>query len=248
MSSTIGYGSAIDWSIPVVVQKTLLVLAILALFALIVFWMFWTERKNRRDRKQIAKGLGFKPLDELDDLTYTKLIKFHQHTDSQELMVENVAEKVEGDTRWILFDLVDHSGDSNSTLVDGGIAAFSERLHLPRFSLFPRLAEKGRLNDIANRFLEMLIEKRTNRIHMGTNPHFEERYFLLGDDVPEITSFLDDYRLSRLSQSTYRHLEADGDCFTYSRFVFASQGKRDRRADLKRDLAETRLLLDLLSD
>lgn len=230
------------------VQNTLLVLAILTLFALIVFWMFWRERKNRRDRKQIAEGLGFNPLDELDDLTYTKLIKFHQHTDSQELIVENVAEKVEEDTRWILFDLVDHSGDSNSTLVDAGIAAFSERLHLPRFSLFPQLAEKGRLNDIANRFLEMLIEKRSNRIHLGTNAHFEERYFLLGDDVPAITNFLDDYRLSRLSQSTYRYLEAEDNCFTYSRFVFATRGKRDRKADLKRDLAETRVLLDLFSE
>jgi hypothetical protein len=232
----------------VAIQSTLLVLAILTFFALIVIWMIWTDRKKQRGREQIAEVLGFTPLNELDNLTSSKLIRFHQHSESQDLMIHNVAEKVEGDARWVIFDLLDHSGDSNSTLVDAGIAAFSENLHLPRFSLFPRLAEKGRLNDIANRFLEMLIEKRSNRIQLGTNSHFVERYFLLGDDVPAIRSFLDDYRLSRLSQSTYRHLEAEDDCFTYSRFVFATKGKRDRQADLKQDLAEARMLLELFSE
>jgi hypothetical protein len=230
------------------VQSTLLVLAILALFAFIVFWMFRAERRKRRDRIQIAEALGFTPINELGAIASSTLIRFHQHTESQELMIHNAAEKVESDTRWVMFDLVDHSGDSNSTLVDAGIAVFSESLQLPRFSLIPRLVEKGRLNDIANRFLEMIIEKRSNRIDLDGNTHFEERYFLLGDDVPAIMSFLDDYRLSRLSQSTYRHLEAEGDCFTYSRFVFITRGNRDRQAELKRDLAEAHVLLELLSD
>jgi hypothetical protein len=229
------------------VMSLLLVLGVLSIFALFVGGMIWYERRKRRDRQQIAQALGFQPLDELDQDTTTRLIQLHQHTSSQDLKVHNPSERREASTRIVLFDLMDHSGDSNSTLVDAGIAIFSNELRLPRFSLIPRVAEKGRLAEIANRFLEMLIEKRSNRIQLGKNAHFDERYFLLGDDREAIEAFLDEYRLSRLSQSTYRHLEAKDDFFTYSRFVFATRGKRDRQTDLKKDLGEARVLLDLLS-
>jgi hypothetical protein len=219
--------------------QSLLILGVISVFALALNWMIRTERRKRCDRQQIAAALGFTPIEELDDVTVSQLIRFHQHTHTQELIVRHAAERIEAGTRWLLFDLVDHSGDSNSTLVDAGVAVISEKLQLPRFSLFPRLGEKGRLNDFANHFLEMLIEKRRNRIRLATNAHFEERYFLLGDDEPAITEFLDDYRLSRLGQATYRHLEAAGDCFSYSRFVFATRGKRD--------IAEARVLLELFS-
>jgi hypothetical protein len=229
------------------VMSLLLVLGVLSVFALLVGGMIWYERRKRRDRQQIARVLGFQPLVELDQETASRLIRLHQHTDSQELEVHNPSERKEVSVRMVLFDLMDHGGDSNSTLVDTGIAIFSNELQLPRFSLIPRVAEKGRLAEFANRFLEMLIEKRSNRIQLGKNTHFEERYFLLGDDREAIEAFLDEYRLSRLSQSTYRHLEAEDDCFTYSRFVFATRGKRDRQSDLKKDLSEARVLFDLLS-
>jgi hypothetical protein len=176
------------------------------------------------------------------------LIQLHQHSNSQEIQVHQLAERWEGDTRILLFDLVDHGGDSVSTLVDCGIAVFSPELNLPRFSLMPRVAEEGRLAEIANRFLEILIKQRRNRIELEKNTHFDERYFLLGDDHAAIEAFLDEYRLSRLAQASYRHLEVDRDCLTYSRFVFTTRGKRNRLADLREDLSEARVLLELLSN
>lgn len=230
------------------VRSLLLVLAVLAVIAAIVFSITWSERKSRMDRDRIAKALGFQPIEELDRELSSRLMDLHRHTPMQELKVQNVSEQIDGSTRILLFDMIDHGGDSVSTLVSAGIAIFSTRLHLPRFSLIPRVAEKGRIAGFANNFLEMLIEKRSNRIQLGANVHFDERYFLLGDEEASIRVFLDTYRLSRLSQSTYRHLEADGDCFTYSRFVFASRTKRNLRVDLKRDIFEARALLELFSD
>jgi hypothetical protein len=231
----------------VAVPSLLMVLAVLAVFGFSLFWMIWSERRKHTSRRQIALALGFNPIDGIDEETCSRLIHLHQHTETQELVVQNTSERREGATRFVIFDLIDQGGDSTSTLVDAGVAIFSSDLQLPRFSLIPRVAEKGRLAEIANRFLGMLIEKRSNRIELKKNPHFEERYFLLGDDVPAIDLFLDEYRLSRLSQSTYRHLEADRDCFTYSRFVFSTPGKRNLQADLKRDIAEVNVLLTLFS-
>jgi hypothetical protein len=228
------------------VVSLLLVLGVLALFALIVSLMIWSEKKRNQDREQVARSLGFRPLIELESGTAARLIRLHQHSNSQEIQVHHPAERWEGDARILLFDLVDYGGDSTSTLVDCGIAIFSPELELPRFSLMPRVAEEGRLAEIANRFLEVLIKQRRNRIELKKNTHFDERYFLLGDDHLAIEAFLDEYRLSRLAQASYRHLEADRDCLTYSRFVFSTRSNRNRLAHLKEDLSEARVLLELL--
>ena len=164
------------------VVSLLLVLGVLAFFALIVYLMIRSEKKRHRDREQVASSLGFRPLIELESGTAARLIRLHQHSRSQEIQVHHPAERWDGDARILLFDLVDHGGDSVSTLVDCGIAVFSPELNLPRFSLIPRVAEQGRLAEIANRFLEILIKQRRNRIELKKNTHFDERYFLLGDD------------------------------------------------------------------
>jgi hypothetical protein len=223
------------------------VLGVLLVFGLIVYLLIRSERRRRGDRNQIAESLGFEPLERLDHEKSQRLITLHQHSSSQEIKVENAAQKDEARSTLILFDLVDHSGDSVSTLVDAGIAVFSKRLALPRFSLMSRVAEKGRLAEIANRFLEILVGKRKDRIILGTHPQFDERYFLFGEDKARIRALLDEYRQSRLSQSKYRHIEADGDSFTYSRFVFAGRSENDRKVDLKKDLSEVQVLLELLS-
>ena len=223
------------------------VLGILLIFGTIVYLMIKTERRRRRDRQQIAESLGFEPLELLDHEKALRLVKLHQHSNAQEVKVENVAQKDEGGSTIILFDLVDYGGDSVSTLVDAGIAVFSKRLALPRFSLMSRVAEKGRLAEIANRFLEILVGKRKDRIILGTHRQFDERYFLFGEDKAAISALLDEYRQSRLSGSKYRHIEADSDCFTTSRFVFAGRTEGDRQSNLKKDLSEANVLLELLS-
>jgi hypothetical protein len=227
------------------VTSLLMVLAVLIVFGLIVFWMIWSERRGRQDRRKMALTLGFEPVEELDEATASLLIRLHQHTDSQEIQVHDVSERREGTARFLIFNLVDHSGDSNSTLVDRGVAVLSSELAMPRFSLIPRVTEKGRLADLANRVLEMIMEKRANRIELNVNPHFEERYFLLGNDESAVTGYLDAFRLSHLSQETYRHLEVDEGCFTYSRFVFSMRDKRNVRSDLESDLVDARRLYDI---
>jgi hypothetical protein len=229
------------------IRTWLVVLAVLTVFGGVSFWMIWSARRGHRDRARMATVLGFKPLEQLDQETSSRLISLHRHTHTQELKVSDAAERIEGTSRMILFDLMDYGGDSVSTLVNAGIAMISDDLKLPRFSLIPRVVEKGRLADISNRFLEMLIEKRSNRIQLGKNSFFEERYFLLGDDVHAIEEILDEYRLSCLAQFAYRHLEADGGVFTYSRFVFTTRAERNVQADIKRDIAEARRLLELFS-
>lgn len=227
------------------VTSLLMVLAVLMVFGLIVFLMIRSDRRGRQDRRKMAEALGFTPIETLDDATADQIIHLHQHTDTQELQVHDVAQRREDSARFLIFNLVDHSGDSNSTLVDRGVAVLSDELSMPRFSLIPRVVEKGRLADLANRVLAMIMEKRSNRVELNLNPHFEERYFLLGDDETEIVNFLDTFRLSHLSQETYRHLEAAGNCFTYSRFVFNMREKRDIRRELEHDLVDARRLLDV---
>ena len=229
------------------VLSLITVLGILLIFGMIVYLMIRIERRRRRDRHQIAESLGFEPLELLDQEKAQRLIKLHQHSNNQEIKVENAAQKDESGSTLILFDLVDYGGDSVSTLVDAGIAVFSTRLALPRFSLMSRVAEEGRLAEIANQFLEILVGKRKDRIILGTHRRFDERYFLFGEDEAAISALLDEYRQSRLSQSKYRHIEADRDCFTYSRFVFTGRTEGDRQANLKKDLSEANVLLELLS-
>jgi len=116
---------------------------------------------------------------------------------------------------------------------------------LPRFSIYPRLGDKGRLTGWANALLEKMAVSRMNRIVLGINPYFEKNYFLFGEDEAEVREFLTDYNLSYFSENKYWQIEAEGDLFTFANLESKRNITANSQADPRTRLQEVLLLFDL---
>jgi hypothetical protein len=221
----------------------LLALLVIAIVASVVLLMIRHDRRQRLKKRASAARAGFTPYETGASEFEREILTLHTATSSQQLELENTFIRSEGEISYLLFDLIGTSDDV-SVLQEGGLAVISARLDLPRFSIFPKLIEGGRLSEWGNRFLQALIQRRGGLVEVSHHPRFEERYFLLAADPAPVLRFLDSYRLSRLSSQAYQSIEAGGRTFTYSRFPM--QTKRETAGDeLELHLAQARNLYQI---
>jgi hypothetical protein len=223
--------------------KYLLALFIVAIAASLVLLIIRHDRRERLKKSGLAVQLGFTPYDKNNSELEGQIVALHTATSRQRLELDHTFIRLEGEVKYLLFDLIDTTDDV-SILQEGGLAVISSQLDLPRFSIFPKIIEGGRLSDWGNRFLQALIERRGGLVEMNDNPRFDERYFLIAPDPVPVLVFLDTYRLSHLSSQSYQSIEAGGRIFTYARFPFEHAG-RDTEQHLREGLAQARNLYQI---
>ena len=194
----------------------LFVLFIVLLVGGLIYWMYTRDKKHSAQKQNAALEMGFQLLKEIDPDLTNRIVQLHQKSKGQNLRVRNVFERPQSDCTLYLFDLLDYSGDSVTYLADGAIAVLSPSLHLPRFSIYPRIGDRGRVSGWANALLEKMALSRMNPIVLGTNPYFEKNYFLFGENEQEVQEVLTDYNLSYFSEYKFWHIEAEGDLFTFA--------------------------------
>lgn len=226
------------------ITAAIVIAIILALILLSVIWMVSSDRKRKTEKSFIASELGFYPMETPEDHFFRKVVHLHQKQAHQCLELRNLYQKKEADATFYLFDLIESSGDSSDLMAEGVIAVNSPLLNLPRFSIFPKIDMEGKFAELANRFLTWAVEQSSNRIVFETDPHFERRYMVCGEDERAVKQFLSDYHLSRLSRGEYWQIEAEGDMFTLSKVEFTSR-ENNKVADLSERLREARMIFDL---
>jgi hypothetical protein len=229
--------------LPMPVSMYLLALLVVAIFAAVLLFMIRSDRRGRQRKFDRARSLGFSPFDVDDSDLAEQIVRLHTATSSQQLELLHTFLRTEGELRFLLFDLVDTS-DGISVLQEQAIAATSNRLNLPRFSIFPKVVEGGKLSKWGNRFLEKLFERRGGLIEIPNHPRFNERYFLVASNPTPVLEFLTPYRLSLLSGEPYQSIEAGGNILTYAQFSF-QRASPSRAANLEANLAQARNLYQI---
>jgi hypothetical protein len=196
----------------VVLSSLLIVLAI----GVVIYFMYSRERKRGAEKQTAALEMGFQLIKEVDPSLTGRIVQFYKRKQRQNLRVRNVFKRIESDAAIYLFDLLDYSGETVSYLADAAIAVVSPSLHLPRFSIYPKLGDKSHVSGWADALLERADAKRADRIVLGKNPYFEQNYFLTGENEQEVREFLTNTILSHFSDQKLWRIEAGGDLFTFS--------------------------------
>jgi len=223
----------------------LFILLIVLVVGVSIYWLYARDKKRSLQKQNLALELGFQLVKDIDPGLTSRIVQFHQKSKSQNLRVRNVFTRAQSDCTLYLFDLLDYSGDSVTYLVDGAIAVLSPSLHLPRFSIYPRIGDRSRVSGWADALLEKMALSRMDRIVLGTNPYFEANYYLFGGNEQEVREFLTDDNLSYFSEYKFWQIEAGGDLFTFANL----ESRRNMGANLQTDprtrLQEALNLLDL---
>jgi len=212
------------------ILKIVSVLGILGLVALAVAAMVRSERRRVAARKQSALRLGFSEVREPETQLLERICRLHQKTGDQTIEIANVYQQSGPDYELYLLDVRDHSGDSSDLVLDGGLAVVSSRLHLPRFTLCPKIVQPGRIAALANVVLERLARRAGTEVGFPTCPEFEARYFVVGPDEAGIRDLFSDRVLSRLSETQHWMIEGEGEFFTFDRFEFEARRARTEPA------------------
>ena len=196
-------------------------------------------------KQNAALAMGFQLVKDIDPDLTNRIVELHQKSKSQNPRVRNVFTRAQGDCNLYLFDLLDYSGDSVNYLVDGAIAVVSPSLHLPRFSIYPRIGDRRRVSGWANALLEKMALSKMDRIVLGTNPYFETNYYLFGENEQEVRDFLTEDNLSYFSEYKYWQIEAEGNLFTFANLESRNNMRANLQADPRARLQEALNLFEL---
>ena len=218
----------------------LLVLGVFLLFGLILYFLIASSRKHKERKSQIARTLGFSPIE--PDMALTALIsKLYSHENfSREYELHNVSQKITVNGKMLLFDLVDTSGEDDSYRADQALAVFSDHLDLPRFVVFPKADIDGVAANLANKVLQWVLSKFGTPLDFSHVPEFERRYVVVSPDPDDTRRFLDDIRLNGLAQARMLNLYAGGSAFALSQFDPAPKS-----TDLETMKGRLRLAMDI---
>ncbi len=210
----------------------LLILFSVLVVGVIIYWLYTRAKKQSAQKQNAALEMGFQLEKEVEPELTNRIVQMHQKSKSQNLRVRNIYKRTQSDCTLYLFDVLDYSGDSVTYLVDGAIAVLSPSLHLPRFSIYPRIGDRSRVSGWANALLERMALSRMNPIVLGTNPYFEKNYFLFGENEEEVEEFLTDDNLNYFNEYKFWQIEAEGDLFTFANL----ESRRNVGASLQTDL------------
>ena len=216
-----------------------LVLFIL-LFAGIVFGMVRAGKQRARRKVELARSLGFSPVDKNDPAFQVQIIPLHQKTRGQRLQLRNLCIQRGMGYDLYLFDLWDTAGEDSSQLVENGVAVVSGQLSLPRFSLIPKIQGSGLMTHAANWVLRKLIAN-AQVISFEPDSEFERAFTVVGYGAEEeIRAFLTPDLRSRLDDLGFVQLEAGGNLFTISDFVTGTVRKEGPEESARRLIADAR--------
>jgi hypothetical protein len=215
-------------------------LIILAM-ALMVGIVIVSGRKSVEQKHQTAKSLGFIPLDPPPAEVVERLVPLHQKGYHQQLVLRNLHQQRRPDCTLYLYDVWDVGGHDHDLETSSAVALVAADLDLPRFSLAPKVKVVGWTGDMANKFVEKLVGLHAQVIKFTEHPHFEQRYFVSGDDDLAVRRYLSGAVLATLVQT---HLEglvvsAWGDAFMINTINVGATRQENPAANIsaRRDLA-----------
>lgn len=181
-----------------------------------IFLTVLSSRKDQEIKQQMARSMGFTPIP-ADPALCAKISTLYQRNGIQyRYELQNVSKKGMPDGDIYLFDLINTSGEDNSTTESQAVAIISTYLSLPPFTMFPKSDEKYQLSGIANKILEWGTSFIGNPVSFPEFPVFNARYIITSNQPDLMHSFVDERIARFFSQTQMYSLHASENIFTFS--------------------------------
>ena len=195
----------------------LVLIGFLLFFGGMVYFAIRSSRKEVEKKQQVARSLGFSPL-EADPKLAAKIADLYRRPGAQtKYELRNVSRKIIPDGEAYLFDLVDTSGDDDSWTERQAVAIVSPGLKLPPFNLFPKSDPKYALSGLANKVLEWGMSFIGTPLDFPEYPEFDARCILTSDEGTDwVRSVIDPDLAGYLSRAQMLMLHAAENIFTLS--------------------------------
>jgi hypothetical protein len=189
-------------------------LALLALAVLVITWVIRSARERKAARAREAAALGFRPMAPADPDVVGRIAALHRRSPGHALDVRELWCQERGFQTLYLFDLVDRSAQDAGPTAERAIAVVSAALHLPRFSLLPRIEGEGMLGALGNLLLERFATPAGEPLAFPSSPAFERRYTLAAADEQAARRFFTAERLAGLGETRFWMVEGENDTLT----------------------------------
>jgi hypothetical protein len=225
-----------------------LVVAAAALVGFVLYRAVMAARERKAERARELAVHGFRPVVSPDPQLVERILALHRTDSSQRLEVRDLYRKETDGAVVHLFRIVDRTSDSPDVTTDGLVAVGSPTLHLPRFSLTPRIEQEGTLATMGNWLLERLAARTGPPVEFPSPPAFRQRYTLVADDEQAARRFFTPERLARLAETHYWMVRGEGDTFTLDRLVLDPAKRRVTGRDLIERLADADRALEIFRD
>lgn len=189
------------------------------------------ESRARLERMGFQRGLpaGMLTLDPVQAL-------LRPPDNGRPLMVREVWHKQGEDCLLLHLEFVDRRASGPR------VAVRSERLRLPRLSLFPRLDQEGMLADLANQAMALLFARVGKQVTFSSPAEFVRHYMVGGPDEEALREFLTEERRRGLGETRSWTLEGEGDLFVLGEMPIGTRGKAPTTA-----AAEETLIRDAMA-
>lgn len=207
-------------------------------FVGLIFLSVYSQRKTNARKREAAACLGFTPVDKPGQEFVDRIQALYENASWKRFKLDHVSRKSFADGEIYLFDLWETSGEDNTTLVEQGIAILSPYLHLPRFSLSPKLQMKGALAEWTNSLIKWAYSRRDQPVDFSAHPAFDSRYIVMGDEAGAIRECLDAHLMNRLLRLENYSVAAGGDVLILSHSGFTGGAKPAAPVDPKDTLGE----------
>ena len=205
----------------------LAVLGIIGLFAGIVYLMIRAAKKDRAWKAEMARSLGFQPIEKPDQALTGRIIALHRHGKNSSFSLHNVFVRNTPEGQLYLYDLDDNSGEDSSLIARMGVAIVTPGRELPRFIIFPRINMDSKLASFANRAIEWLASRSMEKVVMDDCPDFEQRYMVTADDAFRVKETLNTDLINLLvNSSEFWMINAAGDALSVSTGITSASGQQ----------------------
>lgn len=196
----------------------IVVLLVLVFFAGVVALAITVSRQEKSSKGRVAQSLGLTPVSGPDEVLVEHMVRLYRTpwaTSRYEL--RNVSHRNLPDGELFLFDLVDTSGDSDSTAENQDVAIRSPALCLPPFTLFPKVdAGRYSLGRLANRVLEWGVSRMGTAVRFPEYPAFEARYVVSSNHPEAVQQLFSGEKARYFANTEFYTLHADGNLFTFA--------------------------------
>ncbi|MCX7755023.1 MAG: hypothetical protein N2117_07230 [Anaerolineales bacterium] len=206
----------------------------LLLFAGIIWLAVTAARKERESKAQIAQMLGMTPLPQPEPALLEQIAPLYRTAlGVEKYKLRHVSRRILPDGELFLFDLVDTSGDGESTTENQAIAIRSDTLRLPPFQLYPKLdTKKYALGGLANAVVAWSIAKVGTPVQFPESPAFQARYAVTSTDPEAVRRFFDEAKTRYFASTENYTLNAGGHLFTFAEVDLS--GKKDELERISR--------------
>ncbi len=206
----------------------------LAIMLGMVTLVIYSARKSNAQYAQVAQTLGFKPLENTDELYQKVAFVRDFRADDEHHLTQVFCRDHAFDVKTCMYNLSFRSQSRTGSgsgrksiyrpLESNALAFISPAWKLPRFQAFSRFSGNGAMSKFANSMAEKAMDIKHELIQFPHIPNLDERYILTTLDLPASQLQPPDGFLRVLASHPDLNLHMGGDTLTLSYVADSNNG------------------------